>query len=177
MKTRISNLVFLPTLTAALLTLLMPRTASAQTTIFDYTGTETTFTLGPGTYDITAYGAQGGQFNNNYYYSGGGSLGAEMKARFSFATAVNLTLLVGGVGGGGRGDYNICGGGGGGGGSFVVNGSTPLVIAGGGGGAGYYSPGGAGNVGTNGGDGGSAGSGGSPAGGLLLRRWRRRLQR
>lgn len=142
----------------------------AQTGQYLFTGSLTNITLGPGNYDIAAYGAQGGGFYN--YYPGGGSLGAEMKARFSFATAVNLTLLVGGAGGGGGGDYSISGGGCGGGGSFVVNGSTPLVIAGGGGGAGYYNVGGNGNVVTNGGDGGqggaggSAGSGGSPAGGF-----------
>ena len=90
MKTRINNLFFLPTLTAALLTLLMPRTASAQTTIFNYTGTETTFTLDPGIYDITAYGAQGGPY---------GALGAEIEGQFDFTGVTTLTILVGGSGG------------------------------------------------------------------------------
>jgi hypothetical protein len=33
---------------------------SAQTGDYLYSGTEQTITLGPGSYDITAYGAQGG---------------------------------------------------------------------------------------------------------------------
>jgi len=70
-----------------LLTILIPRVESAQINIFSYTGTETTFTLGPGTYDITAYGAQGG---DGLY--GGGGYGAEMEARFSLTAATNLTI-------------------------------------------------------------------------------------
>jgi hypothetical protein len=153
-KTSINNLSkhWLWGLFTALLTLLMPRTASAQITNFYYTGTETTITLGPGTYDITAFGAAGGGFQ--YGYNGG--LGAEMKARFNFATAVNLTILVGSSGGNGV----ACGGGGGGGGSFILNGSTPLVIAGGGGGSSYFYAGGNGAIGVYG-----WGSGGGPGGG------------
>jgi len=62
-----------------------------------FTGSETTITLNPGIYDITAYGAQGG----SGYDSAGGALGAEMEGEFSFSTSATLTLLVGG--GGGRG--------------------------------------------------------------------------
>src|ERR1039457_3104880 len=99
---------------------------SAQSYLF--TGSETTITLNPGTYDITAFGAAGG---NGGGYSGG--LGAEMEGQFNFTTATTLTILVGGSGA----DAGpFVAGGGGGGGSFVVNGGTPLVIAGGGGGAG-----------------------------------------
>ena len=76
---------------AVLLAVLIQGSASAQT--FTYTGSETSVPLQPGTYDITAYGAQGGSG-----YNSGGGLGAEMEAQFNFATATNLTILVGGSG-------------------------------------------------------------------------------
>jgi hypothetical protein len=125
---------------------------SAQTNIYLYGGSETNITLGPGFYDITAYGAQGG---GSSLFGYGGGLGAKMAGRFGFSAPTTLTLLVGGGGGSFFG-----GGGGGGGGSFVVNGSSPLVVAGGGGGAGV-SNGGNANTGTSGGD----GVGGTPGGG------------
>jgi hypothetical protein len=127
----------------------------AQTGTYLFTGSMTTITLNPGIYNITTYGAQGG---GTIGYSGG--LGAEMEARFAFATPTTLTLLVGGAGTGGV-YYQ---GGGGGGGSFFVNGTTPLVIAGGGGGSGPYTgPGASGVTQTSGGGGGGvlAGAGGS----------------
>ncbi|HXI72159.1 MAG TPA: glycine rich domain-containing protein, partial [Verrucomicrobiae bacterium] len=146
----------------ATLTVLFP--IGGPTNIYLFTGSEMKINLNPGTYHITAYGAQGGW--NNYNYSPGG-LGAEMEGKFNFAAPTVLTLLVGGVGGGQ--------GSGGGGGSFVVNSNTPLVIAGGGGGAGYYvggdpgltGTGGGGSNGTNGidGNGGSGGAGNPSAGG------------
>ena len=160
MKTRINNLFFLPTLTAALFILLTVRTASAQSTIFNYTGTETTITLQPGLYDITAYGAQGGSGSLSGFNQG--FLGAEMEGQFRFTAPETLTLLVGGSG---NSVVNGNGGGGGGGGSFVVTGSNPLVIAGGGGG--WLGAGGSGLTGTSGGTGGDFnggifnGSGGS----------------
>jgi len=122
---------------------------SAQTNIYLFSGSEMNITLPPGTYIITAYGAQGG-----FDYVDDGGFGAEMSAEFNFSTSANLTLLVGG--GGAVFQY---GGGGGGGGSFVVQGSTPLLIAGGGGGDGSGTPsengggGGNGTVSTNGGNG------------------------
>jgi hypothetical protein len=132
---------------------------SAQTNKYLFTGAETTITLNAGTYDITACGARGGNLGGN-----SGGFGAKMEGRFSFATTVNLTLLVGGAGGPDLMSYAA----GGGGGSFVVNGSIPLVVAGGGGGA-YLSfrQGGPGSVSTaggssgNGNPGGSGGSGGA----------------
>jgi hypothetical protein len=136
---------------------------SAQTVKYLYSGSEQILTLNAGIYDITAYGAYGG----NVSYPGAG--GAEMEAQFNFATAVNLTLLVGGAGGS---SPYAGGGGGGGGGSFVVNGATPLVVAGGGGGAaggGGTGRGGAtqssGSGGYGGGTGGSSGGGGIGGGG------------
>ena len=118
--------------------------ASAQTGTYLYSGSITTITLNPGVYDITAYGAQGGNGNT---LGGGypGGLAAEMGAQFNFATATTLTLLVGGTGQ----DYSYAGGGGGGG-SFVVKGSTPLVVAGGGGGGGLSSGGFAGVTSSSG---------------------------
>jgi hypothetical protein len=137
--------------------------SSAQTDQFLYTGSETTITLNPGTYDITAYGAQGGGGSDGVL----GGLGAEMDSQFNFTGVTTLTILVGGAGGS---PNPTVYGGGGGGGSFVVNGSTPLVVAGGGGG-GYGSPtgfvwpiaGGVGNIGNEGGTGGGfyGGTGGS----------------
>ena len=113
---------------------------SAQADVYGYTGSETTVTLDPGTYIITAYGAAGGWA----YLSQNGSapavfalggLGAEMSAEFNFSTPTNLTLLVGNEGFSNTNDSPDQSVGGGGGGSFVVEGSTPLVVAGGGGGA------------------------------------------
>ncbi len=93
-----------------------------------FTGAETTITLNPGLYDITAYGAQGGHAYGN---GNAGGLGAEMAGQFYFPQLETLTILGGGGGRAGvSGSYEY-GGGGGGGGSFVVNGSTPLLIAGG----------------------------------------------
>jgi hypothetical protein len=142
--------------------------ASAQT--FTYSGSETSITLNPGTYDIAAYGAQGGGF--------GGNQGAEVAAQFSFQSPLTLTILVGGAGGAAQQGGEDAGGGGGG--SFVVNAGTPLLVAGGGGGSSGYagSPGvigtsgsqGAGiTVGANGGtagSGGGAGNGGAGGGGF-----------
>jgi hypothetical protein len=147
--------------------ILISATAQAQTNIFIFSGSETNITLAAGTYNITAYGAQGG---SGYYNSVPGGLGAEMIGEFSFGATTSLTLLVGSSGGAG----GILSGGGGGG-SFVVNGSTPLIIASGGGGGAYEGsgligstntsgvpgvPGGAGGTGGNGGGGGFAGGGG-----------------
>ena len=123
-----------------------------------YTGSETTTSLGPGTYDITAYGAHGGY---STIIGNSGGLGAEMAAQFTFTVPTILTLLVGGVGGDGPGSPR--GPGGGGGGTFVLAFSTPLIVAGGGGG-GYNGPGGDGLV-TNGGSGGLGGPGYGGAGG------------
>jgi uncharacterized repeat protein (TIGR03803 family) len=140
------------------LTVKLPITG--QTNKYLFTGSETNITLPPGTYTITAYGAQGGSGNG----SGVGGQGAEMEGEFSFSGLTTLTLLVGEAGGNGIGSET----GGGGGGSFVVNSSTPLVIAGGGGGGGYLSGGGgdgltgtSGGGGYSGGGGGTSGSGGS----------------
>jgi len=134
-------------------------TTSASSNIILFTGSEKTTSLGPGTYDITAYGADGG-YSTILGHSGG--LGAEMEAQFNFTSSMTLTLMVGGAGGDGPGSPR--GPGGGGGGTFVVYGTTPLIVAGGGGGGGYAGTGGNGLV-TDGGDGGLGGPGYSGAGG------------
>ena len=54
----------------ALVLLVGALAGSAQTGIYLYTGSESTITLNPGLYDITAYGAQGG--GSSYGGSGGG---------------------------------------------------------------------------------------------------------
>ena len=118
--------------------------SSAQTGIYLYTGSESTITLNPGLYDITAYGAQGG---GSSYFGSVGGLGAEMRGDFNCSASTTLIRLVGGAG---AGSFIGCGGGGG---SFVVEGSTPLVIAGGGGGSSVYGNSDA-STGTSGGDGG-----------------------
>lgn len=147
-------------------------TGFAQTTVYLYTGSETTITLNPGTYNILAYSAQGGTAAGS-----GGARAAEIGGTFSFLAPTTLTLLVGSMG---------WPGGGGGGGSFVAQGVTPLVVAGGGGGYnGRSGPASNGSSGTSGGNGyssdpisdpngggsggvaGGAGSDGGPGNGAL----------
>lgn len=157
MKSKLKQLHY--GLCAAVLTALTPQSTSAQGTNFEYSGGEVTYTLGPGTYDITAYGAKGG-FSTILSHPGG--LGAEIEAVFSFTSPTPLTIMVGGAGGDGPGSPR--GPGGGGGGTFVVAGSGPLIVAGGGGGGGYDNAYGYGGPGlTN--NGGSPGLGGPGYGG------------
>lgn len=136
---------------------------SAQTGIYLFTGSETTITLNPGLYDITAYGAQGG---GSSYFGSVGGLGVEMSGEFNFSASTTLTLLVGGAGADSFIGCCCCCGGGfygdgddgqdcGGGGSFFSGGS--------GGSAsyldGYY---------ASGGYGGGGGYGGSGGGGSII---------
>src|SRR5208282_5960632 len=74
---------------------------SAQTGTYLYSGSETTITLNPGVYDITAYGAQGGDNQSGGNGSGVqiGGLGAVVQGQFDFSGVTILTILVGGVGG------------------------------------------------------------------------------
>jgi hypothetical protein len=149
-------------------TLLSASLASyAQVGTYLFTGSESTVTLNPGIYNITAYGAQGcGSLTGG----GVGGLGAQMSAQFYFPGVTTITLLVGG---GGIVGYSSSGGGagGGGGGSFVALGSSPLLIAGGGGGSGVNGTSGSpGLIGTSGGSGlgyaaGVGGSNGNGGGG------------
>jgi Hint domain len=117
-----------------------------------------------GTYDITAYGAQGGSGSGG---QAGGS-GAEYGGNFNLTAGEKLEVVTGGAGAAGTGTD---GGGGGGGGSFVLantgaGGSYQLLLAAGGGGGGAQAaPGGAGGYSSPGdGSGGGETSGESGGG-------------
>ena len=103
---------------------------AAQAAPFDftYTGSLVTFTVPvTGTYQIVAFGAQGG---SNSLDPGG--MGAEIGGDFDLTAGDKLQIAVGGAGGNSRQTAPILAGGDGG--SFVVGpGTTPLIIAGGGG--------------------------------------------
>lgn len=139
-----------------------PLAALGQSTNFVFVGKRIEYTIAPGTYSITAYGAKGG-FSTILNHEGG--LGAEISAVFRFAEPTALTIVVGGAGNDGPGSPR--GPGGGGGGSYVVAGAKPLVVAGGGGGGGYDNSAGVGGPGltTNDGAGGLGGLGNGGAGG------------
>jgi hypothetical protein len=137
----------------------------AVTGTYGYRGASQSITISTtGTYDLTAYGAAGG---DGAHTSPGD--GAEVSADFVLQAGTVLELIVGGVGG-----QNPGGGGGGGGGSFIIetfNGTskvdTPLLVAGGGGGGSFE--GGSGYAGgstkTSGGGGGGRGGGPGMGGG------------
>jgi hypothetical protein len=136
---------------------------AAKAETYNYSGALVTFdVLTTGTYDITAYGAQGGTSVNG----NAGGLGAEIGGDFSLTAGEVLDIIVGGQGSG-----DLLGGGGGGGSGVYVSGGPLLVVAGGGGGGGYSDTGGAGQLGQAGGNGsevggtgGTGGAGGSSGG-------------
>ena len=134
--------------------------ANAVPIDFTYTGSLVDFTVPiTGTYQILAFGAQGGNAIGSNVVGMGGS-GAEIGGTFTLTASEVLQIAVGGAGGSQTG-----GGGGGGGGSFVVGpGNMPLVIAGGGGGGASFTVGDAfpGQGGLTGPDGGGAFAGGAP---------------
>src|SRR5437867_1616620 len=135
----------------SLLALLAWDPAARAAVIFDYTGGLVTFTVPTtGTYQILAFGAQGGDSTYAAPFTSGGR-GAEIGGDFSLTAGDKLQIAVGGAGSTGR------FGGGGGGGSFVAGmagtGNVPLVIAGGGGGASEYGNGGGALTGRAGGNG------------------------
>jgi hypothetical protein len=134
-------------------------------TTYSYTGSVQTFTVTTsGTYDITAYGAQGGAGGNGV--GGAGGNGAEIGGDFYLAAGTTLKIIVGGQGQNGyfTGLFGSgAGGGGGGGGTFVLANTFTVLEIGGGGGGGGGSPynGLGGNTGTSGtGNGGGAGQSG-----------------
>src|SRR6516162_10272100 len=144
--------------------------AHAQRVNFTYTGSLVTFTVPKnGTYQILAFGAQGG---NGIWVPtgvfGAGGRGAEIGGDFILTGGEMLQIAVGGAG------SNNSFGGGGGGGSFVVGpGNMPLVIAGGGGGGGatggtgFAGQGGLSGPDGGGRNGGTGGNGGSSQPGVL----------
>ena len=105
---------------------------------FNYTGSIQSWTVpADGTYQIAAYGAQGGNVDANNQ----GGLGAAIRGEFEFTAGTQLQILVGQKGfDAANPQYD---GGGGGGGSFVATGAnyltaTPILVAGGGGGGTAY---------------------------------------
>ncbi len=103
---------------------------AADATNFAYTGSIQSF-IAPtsGFYDVTALGAQGGDFTQIDNLAPAGGLGAAVSGRLWIGAGTNIFVVVGGKGGDGR--YA-----GGGGGTFIYRDfARPLVIAGGGGGS------------------------------------------
>jgi hypothetical protein len=143
--------------------------AHAQRVNFDYTGSLVTYTVPKtGSYQIIAFGAQGGNSHSFSGGSGAGGLGAEIGGNFSLTAGEMLQIAVGGIGASAS-STRVAGGGGGGGSFVVAQGNTPLVIAGGGGGGGEFDgngivPGGGGLTGP---DGGSADRPGGTGGGAF----------
>jgi hypothetical protein len=134
--------------------------AEAGAVTFNFTGSETTFTVSEtGVYDILVYGAQGGRGD----LSGPGGLGAEAGGDILLSAGTRLTILAGGQGASGALGEGYAAGGGGGSFVFEGNGATTLVAAGGGGGSGFISPETGGNGQTT--TAGQAGSGNGGAGG------------
>jgi hypothetical protein len=149
-------------LTSASLLALLAATPTASATTFLFSGAIVDFTVPvAGTYQITAFGAQGGSSGTGVDLVRGGG-GAEIRGDFVLAKGGVLEIAVGGMGGSPPSSS-----GGGGGGSFVIGpGNNPLVIAGGGGGAG----GGDLNVAHEGGYGGLASTDGGDGFGTLIHR-------
>jgi hypothetical protein len=149
---------------ASLLALLAGSPAEAATLVFGYTGAIVPYVVPEtGTYQIIAWGAEGGGSPG----SAVGGLGAEIGGDVSLLANTRLEILVGQMGASGKEKYAA----GGGGGSFVFLkiGAPPLIAAGGGGGAGgpgaTQNP----NKGQNGYDGRTVGSG-SDGFGMVIHR-------
>jgi Glycine rich protein/PEP-CTERM motif len=109
--------------------------SQAAPVTFDYTGADVSYTINPGTYRITVYGAQGGSVNCAAGCAGG--LGAEASAIYKIGQTLDLRIGVGGTAA-----FLEDGGAGGGGASFVdfVDGDPGfdiLLLVGGGGGGGF----------------------------------------
>jgi PEP-CTERM motif len=117
-------------LTSASLLALMAAAPAASATTFLFSGAIVDFTIPiAGTYQITAFGAQGRDGSTSNDTGAVGGKGAKIQGDFQFAAGAQLKVVVGGAGQSGV--YY------GGGGSFVVGpDGKPLVVADGGGGAG-----------------------------------------
>jgi hypothetical protein len=90
------HIIISPLCMAAGAVLLGGQTGSAQTVDYLYSGSNVVVTLNPGTYDIIAYGAQGGAFNGGAGDKLGG-LGAEMEGEFNFPTAAAVVPMAAAV--------------------------------------------------------------------------------
>ena len=133
MKKQIHSLLLLLALVAGV-TAASTSSLKAQTSWdFKYSGSIVQWTAPQtGSYEITAYGAQGG---GSPFGSYAGGMGAIMSGTFQLNQGDVLNILVGHAGQSGSPSWYV--GGSGGGGSFVVgpnNNTNPLVVAGGGGG-------------------------------------------
>jgi hypothetical protein len=120
-------------LMSASLLALMAAAPTASATTFGLTGEIANFpVLVTGTYEILAFGAQGGDGSTDNKTGAVGGKGAKIQGDFQLTAGEQLKIVVGGAGQ--SGSYY---GGGGGGGSFVIGpNGKPLLVAGGGGGAG-----------------------------------------
>ncbi|MCU7614279.1 Ig-like domain-containing protein [Chryseobacterium sp. GMJ5] len=166
-----------------LLSGLIPQQVKGQCKrVFDFTGSDQTFTVPAGVTSITmkVWGAGGGGINHGYYdYTGGAGAGGYTTAKMTVTPGQILTIKVGqgGVisstaptyGGGGGGGAKLASfgnganGSSGGGYSGIFIGSTPVIIAGGGGGASQGADqGGVTQYPASGGGGGLIGGGGTP---------------
>jgi hypothetical protein len=108
--------------------------SQAAAVTFNYTGADVSYTIDPGTYRITVYGAQGGSTEP---CDGGcvGGLGAEASAIYKIGQTLVLRIGVGGK----AQDNQFAGGGGASFVDFVVGdpGLTVLLLVGGGGGGAF----------------------------------------
>jgi hypothetical protein len=127
-------------LTSASLLALMAVAPTTSAKTFSFTGKTFSFTGAivdfvipmTGTYQILAFGAQGGDGSTSNGTGAVGGKGAKIQGDFQLAAGEHLEIVVGGAGQ--SGSYYA---GGGGGGSFVIGpDGKPLLVAGGGGGAG-----------------------------------------
>ena len=137
---------------ASLLALLAGSPAEATTLMFGYTGTIVPYVVPEtGTYQIIAWGAEGGGSPG----AAVGGLGAEIGGETELLANTRLEILVGQMGASGKEKYA----GGGGFGMFIHRGSGGSS-GGGGTGGGYYRAGGGGANGQGGGIGGYGGGAG-----------------
>src|SRR5262249_47752443 len=72
-------------------------TWQAEAITFNYTGSYTSYTIGPGTYRITVYGAQGGAASDCSPGNCNGGRGAEASAIYRIGQTLNLRIGVGGA--------------------------------------------------------------------------------
>ena len=140
---------------------------------YSFSGTPVFTTIaGTGTYDLSAFGAQGGNGHSEHSSRAGG-YGAEQSASFVLTQGETLKIVVGEAGATGQPSYSGFGVGGGGGATLVLadvdasgrltpGSYTPLLEAGGGGGGTYVGKGSGGQAASQTGSaGGGSGSGGS----------------
>jgi hypothetical protein len=104
---------------------------------FNYTGADVSYTINPGTYRITVYGAQGGNASDCSPGNCNGGRGAEASAIYQIGQTLDLRI---GVGGAAPANDVAAGGGGASFVDFVVGdpGLDILLLVGGGGGGGFH---------------------------------------